>query len=276
MSVFGALVGAIAPSIIGGLFQSSADRKNRRAALDAPRTNILSQAKGVREAAERYGFNPLTLLEHGQPAGAMGGGGGYAPLASVETLTGLARDVSDILSGDAARRRQADQLEVDLAKLKLEQARSGVVAVGPGVSPLGRTATARANNGGARFSKPFSMSNGPSSAPNAIAPGRKKDIMELPNSPGVFEIDNNLTNGPVTIPGDTEPWGIDELATAVLFGVPQAGYKYGKDLIQEAKDWPKMTQEKKANSKTMKAARRGFKYPPNAYGLVRGAIDFWQ
>ena len=41
---------------------------------------------------------------------------------------------------------------------------------------------------------------------NPIAPGREVDVLPVPNSPGVFEVDNAATGGPITIPGDTEPW----------------------------------------------------------------------
>ena len=112
-----------------------------------PRTNMISQARGAREAAEQYGFNPLTMLQYGQPGGLAGGGA--PPLASVELLTNGLNNLSAELNGDNARKRQADQLNLDLAKLKLEQARSGVAivppaavnSVGGGSSPLGRQNT---------------------------------------------------------------------------------------------------------------------------------------
>ena len=34
-----------------------------------------------------------------------------------------------------------------------------------------------------------------------------------------------MTGGkPITLPGEGEPWGVDELATAALFGLPQMGW----------------------------------------------------
>ena len=60
---------------------------------------------------------------------------------------------------------------------------------------------------------------------NPVAPGRKDDVAPLTNSPGVFEIENDWTGGkPITLPGEGEPWGVDELATAALFGLPQMGW----------------------------------------------------
>lgn len=140
-------------SVLGGLGGLFGKKKSATPAL-----NMLSQAKGAREAAAQYGFNPLTMLQYGQPGGAMGGGGGASPLASIQMITDGLKDIDDITSGDAARRRAADQLNLDLAQLKLDQARSGVVAtvphyavdgVGPGPSPLGvRPVTVAQTHGG--------------------------------------------------------------------------------------------------------------------------------
>ncbi len=109
---------------------------------------MMSQAQGARQAAEKYGFNPLTMLQYGQPGGSMGGGA--APLASAELLTGALSDMTDALTGDAKRRDAANQLEMDLGRLKLEQLRatglqvqpSAVANVGQGLPPLGRRAAA--------------------------------------------------------------------------------------------------------------------------------------
>lgn len=124
---------------VGGLFG-----KKKSA---SPASNIISQAKGARQAAERYGFNPLTMLQYGQPGGALGGGSSGPPLASFEMISAGLDALSPEAREERAIKREADQLNLDLAKLKLEQARSGVAyapgsaagAIGGG-SPLGRTA----------------------------------------------------------------------------------------------------------------------------------------
>lgn len=236
--MFGALLGAIAGPVIGGLFQNKANRDARKA-QPTPDRNLLDQAKGAREASAKYGFNPLTMMQYGQTGGA-GGVGPLPPLASVEMISSAIRDVSDVVSGDAARRRQQQQLELDLARLKIDQARSGVIVhpqntvddVGSGLSPLGRTTSTYAQ-GTVRQVVPPMSSSAPKAAAakpsatsgataNPIAPDRKKDVTELTNSPGVFEVQNKVTGGkPITIPGDGEPWGIDELATAAIVGAPQ-------------------------------------------------------
>lgn len=137
---------------LGGLFGKKANpgRDTRHV--------ILNQVGTAREAGEKYGFNPLTVLQSG--AANVGGiaGGGASPLASVQMITDGLRGIDDVVSGDAARRRAADQLNLDLAQLKLDQARSGVLAVAPsyavngvgsGPSPLGvRPVRVTQSNGG--------------------------------------------------------------------------------------------------------------------------------
>jgi hypothetical protein len=144
---------------------------NNKLAADAPRQAIASQLQGVMEGAKATGFNPLTLLGNttsGGNAAFMGGSGGSAsaavarntnsppPLSSNEILTGALSNASDIISGDAERRRVGETLRNDLAALQLEKLRSGVVAYGPSAATgidgnpttLGRrAATVVGNNG---------------------------------------------------------------------------------------------------------------------------------
>lgn len=99
--------------------------------------NILAQAEAARLAADKYGFNPLTVLQYGNPAGTGLAASGVPPLASVELLTGALKDLSDHYTGADERRRQLDQLNFDLAKIRLDQARSGVVTVPSAVAADG-------------------------------------------------------------------------------------------------------------------------------------------
>lgn len=90
--------------------------------------NLLAQAAGARAAADKYGFNPLTMLQYGNTAGTgLAPASGAPPLASLEVLLGGLDEFDPQVKADRERQRQADQLNFDLAKLKLEQARSGVV-----------------------------------------------------------------------------------------------------------------------------------------------------
>lgn len=119
--VAGALVSG-GLKLLGGLFGGG--KKS-----PTPRKNMLSQAQGAREAAEQYGFNPLTMLQYGQPGGAMGAGGA-PPLASSDLILGAMQDVSDVLTGETARRDAANKLELELGRRKIE-AMSGLLAVAP-------------------------------------------------------------------------------------------------------------------------------------------------
>lgn len=256
--MFGLFSGAIrAATGLKGLFA-------KKEKDPTPRGNLLSQAQGAREAAEKYGFNPLTMLQYGQPGGAMGGGGGSAPpLASIQAITDGLRDINDVTSGDAERRRKAEQLEIDLAQVRLDQARSGVIAVGPGAdsvgngpSPLGRRSAVVPMPTGKAPALRKGGFGSPTKAPNSIAPGRGQDIDPVINSPGVFEMENVLTGGkPVIIPGEGEPWGIDELATAVVVGAPQALGNFGNRLIFGGKPIHKWVKDKAEENKKREALR---------------------
>lgn len=256
-----------AAKIAGGLFGLFGKKKKS----PTPAQNILSQAQGAREAAEKYGFNPLTMLQYGQPGGALAGGDGPAPLASIDMLTSGLTGLDDIISGDAARRRAADQLELDLAKLKLDQARSGVAAAPGyilhrdnvadtmgGLSPLGRSNATFAQSNVRSAPAPFSMAN-------PIAPGRKKEVDPLTNSPGVFEIENSVTGGPITLPGDGEPWGADEALTGLAFGGPQIVRNHSRNVTSEVR---KGLSDKGALEKQRKDAA---KHHP-----VTGTFDLWR
>lgn len=112
---------------VGKIFGGLSGLFGKKEKAPSPRDNIMSQAQGARDAAEEYGFNPLTMLQFGQPSGSIAGGQGPAPLASIEMLTSGLSGLDDVFSGDAARRRQADQLEIDMAQIKLDRARAGIL-----------------------------------------------------------------------------------------------------------------------------------------------------
>lgn len=230
--MFGLISGALGvASGIKGLFSSQDKPKER-----TPRDGIMSQAQGAREASKKYGFNPLTLLQNGAGHGFSQTQGGPPPLASIDAITSGLAGIDDVVSGDAARRRAADQAELDLAKIRLDQARSGVmvgmptppVASGPGAGSsvfTGRPMRVAQSN---TVSAPAKFGPKPQ-----WATGRELDVAPVTNSAGVFEMQNPVTGGkPITIPGEGEPWGIDELATAVVVGVPQVAYN-GIQTIRE-------------------------------------------
>ena len=255
---------------IGSLIGGVAGLFSKKKGAPSARENTVKLAQGARQAAERYGFNPLTMLGAGSSMGGGGGGGDTPPLASIQMLTEGLKSVDDAISGDAERRRQADQLQIDLAKVQLEQARSGVIAsgstaadsVGGSLSPLGAPRgthvqkTARAVP--ARFSASASAA-APAAKPkgkfsqgeNSDAPGRKEDIAPLTNSPGFFEIENSWTGGPVSIPGEGEPWGFDEMGTALVFGFPEVMGNHANNVLFDGKrvdKWWKDTRKAREKS----------------------------
>lgn len=239
--------------------------------------NILDQAAGAREAAAQYGFNPLTMLQYGNPAGAgfNAGGGGVPPLASIEAITGGFQEIMDERNGTAERQRKADQLNLDLAQVKLDQARAELKSL---QSPLGRQAV-MVPNGGAVFRDRVSMGNRTGAAASVasgsagrsvpLAPDREVDRLEVTDSPGVFVIDNAVTGGPIVIPGDGDPWGLDEFGTAAAVGAPQILRNHVKNSRDEIRDPEKRAQARK------KAARDLVNYPPNTFGLFHRVYDYF-
>lgn len=225
--------------LIAGLFgKKSAKRaaeRERRRALEDERQKFVR----LREAAELGGFNPLTALAGGGLGGLSGLPSGTAPLASADVIMGGLLDLGREFSGEAAQQRARDKVAADLNAVRLEQARAELKA-----GPFPGQITRRSN---VSISKPSLASNketlaGVSSRANAgksigqiIAPGREVDVAKLNNSPGVFELENVLTGGPVVIPGDGEPWGIDEVATAVVVGLPQVGYNWSNQVLSYGK-----------------------------------------
>lgn len=195
-------------SVLGGLGGIFGKKKKD----PTPAQNLLSQAQGARQAADQYGFNPLTMLQYGQPGGAMGGGGGSpSPLASIQMLTDGLAGLDDIVSGDAARRRAADQLNLDLAQLKLDQTRSGVLVTQTpyavnqfGPSPLGvRPVTVQQSAGGPRggFNVPAAgVSVQGASGDRSVAPagsGGERPLMEVDSGSIVSDPRRPVDNDPV-------------------------------------------------------------------------------
>jgi len=180
----------------------------------------------VRKGAEEAGFNPLTVLGQTSIGGAAAGGTVTAPkLASLEMITNGLKGISDEFTGAASQERAQRELQLDLARIELDKAKAlGGVGIAP--QPAGAYGGPQIGKGANR-PVPISTKN-----TNPIASGRVKEVAPLSNSSGVFELENDLTMGPLTIPGDGEPWGLDELGTAAVVGVPQMfrnGYRKYRD-----------------------------------------------
>lgn len=226
---------SVVSSVLGAL--SAAKGLRDKPKERSPRDNLLSQARGAREAAEKYGFNPLTMLQYGQTGASTGLMGGTPPLASAEALTGNLAALDRELSGDADRERAEKQLELELARVKLDQLKAGAGLVqrtehaadrvGRGPSPMGRRAATVATPAGSSLPRP-SMGRSPSVAPpvqsdNFSDPFHERKMEKLPNTGFVFEVQNTWTGGePITLPGtDGEVPDIDQWPTIIAFGAPQ-------------------------------------------------------
>lgn len=250
MSIFGSLIGGAL-----SLFGQSKARSQARA-------DSRSQFVRLRGAAEKAGFNPLTALQATGGAGFTGFPSSAPPLASIELLTDAASGISDEITGKAAQDRAKEAMELDLAKIKLEQARGQVAAMQPqtaampsgfvpGAARLGRQAVTSATVAGGETRPKLGF--GSTDAFDAKNQ-RKTEVADTVNSPGYFQIENDLTGGPLYMPGEGEPWGIDELATAVVVGAPQVAYRgmrwlgdklYAAGAASNIPDTPEETAKKK-------------------------------
>lgn len=185
-----------------------------------PRDGILSQAQGAREAADKYGFNPLTLLQAGAGHGFSQAPASTPPLASVAAIQDGLRGVDDILSGDQARRRQADQAELDLAKIRVDEAKRGVGLGQPrftsGGSFTGNRAVTVAQPTIRKADPPMGRGQG-----KQLDSLRDVDVADTPNIPGFYQVENDWTGGPIYLPGESLEGDIDNLAIGAIVGIPQ-------------------------------------------------------
>lgn len=103
---------------LGGLFGSDD-------APPSPRDNLLSQAQGAREAADKYGFNPLTMLQYGNVGGSFGSGAGGAvpPLASIEAITGGLKDLGQAFTDKNEQKKAHENLRRDETVRALDKLR---------------------------------------------------------------------------------------------------------------------------------------------------------
>lgn len=186
-------VATVGLNVLGGLFGKKKD--------PTPRDNILSQAAGARAAADKYGFNPLTLLQYGNPAGAMGGGGS-PPLASFQLLADGLSALDPEAKRDREIARKKDELNLEIAKINLEKARSGVALVansaadsaGNGPSPLGRRAASVFQRGSADGSvKVHSSGYGAAGAARGLAVKNWTGLEPIPSHIPVLNRNGQIT-----------------------------------------------------------------------------------
>jgi len=207
-----ALIGA-AGSLLGGLFNKSPS------AYKQSRQGILGQAAGAREAAAQYGFNPLTLLGVSSPIGA----------ASGPMMGSSISDAFSLLADSLANRPGVGEKEAltrENADLRDQLRQQTLQPQVPGIYP--------------RMLPPRPRPVAAQAAEDNVDPlNRPVDVVDDTNISGWSAIQNRGTAGAVWVPGSGEPWGLDEAATAFLFGTPQVAWNYGRALgsgIAESRD----------------------------------------
>ena len=77
-------------------------------------------------------------------------------------------------------------------------------------------------------------------------------------------MENAITGGPVVIPGEGEPWGVDELATAAVVGVPQIIYNVTAEQEKASRDAAAKAQDKALAELEREARERDKKIKPRA------------
>lgn len=115
--------------LVGGLF-------GRKKKGMTPQQSIMSTAAGARSAAEKYGFNALTLLQNSNATAGAGMDMGTPPLASLAVLGDIVEDTWGQTGQDKATAREHNKLQNDLLRLEVDRARGAVRAV-EGVSHAG-------------------------------------------------------------------------------------------------------------------------------------------
>jgi hypothetical protein len=183
--------------------------------------------QGIRANAEEAGFNPLTVLTSGRSFGA-----GYAPVFGNE-YAALGQGLDDFFAGREAEKIQRSELVQENQRLKDLVQKTRLAPPVPGI--YGDRTGGQRNASSKNAVPPVAggLSNG---STGWVAPGRDGDVTPYSSGPGLTEISNAGTDflgGPIVLPGaDGEPWGIDEVLTAVVVGAPQllarGGYRFGE------------------------------------------------
>lgn len=142
--VASALIGAGA-SLLGGLF----GRKKEKSAQTNSRDAIMGQARGSREAADKYGFNPLTLLGASSAVGPSQSAnylGSAIADAGMLLADGLAKR-QDKIGREAALAKQNEELKLQVRELTLRPKFGGIYAQRQAVPSLGAALGRSASRG---------------------------------------------------------------------------------------------------------------------------------
>jgi hypothetical protein len=223
--MFGAIISAGA-ALIGG------NRARKHEKDERSKDRYMNSPEGIRKNAEKAGFNPLVFAGPGT-----GTGVGYAPTmgSSIANSWALAGEaIGGGISQKLAEKSQLTELQQENERLEKLAERS---ILNPKVQ--GIYGNARARSAGQRFHRDRSADRsddrsvrddgdlfghtGGLGSSSVVAPGRSVEVSPYTTGPGLTEINNRGIFGePIVVPGsDGEPWGIDEVATAFIFGAPQ-------------------------------------------------------
>lgn len=212
----------------------------KRREPDAPsiQENMLDQASGARQAAAKYGFNPLTMLQYGQTAGTVGSG---TPLASQELIASGIQQFADVASGEAERRYASNELQADLGRIALEQQRA-LVAVRPSASAAVNNGVPGLGNRPAAYvaQKPL-PGRPPLGGPGTfdwLTAGRPQIIKPEENLSSFMTVENGLTFGPTKVLGsDGEVMGPLEVAMLGAQVAPQAYWNWSSSDLNPFQRW---------------------------------------
>ena len=218
-------------SILGGLFGLKKQKPlSVGTIIGQTAAGVEGQAKGAREAGEKYGFNPLTLLGlGGAGVGSLAAAG--PPLASFDMISGGLRSLAEERSGESEQRRVRAGFENDMLKLEIDRLKGGG-SVRAGVGSVRSVSGRNIAVGNKSVLPPLAINPDLGMTPSKMTAGRDVQVMRTANTGGFFDMENNWSRGPLSILGDSEPWGFDEMLGAVPQVLPQLAINYGKSLGQ--------------------------------------------
>lgn len=239
--VAAALIGA-AGSLLGGLLGKSKQK------VYTNDQGIMDSAKGAREAAAEYGFNPLTLLGATGGAGAVYGG---------QNTMGSAISDAALLLADGLKDKSAEKAQLENIQLQNEVLRAQVrdLTIRPKVGGIyaGNVSTPGVGNGrvGSVSDQSVGVGIGDRSgaAPNVDGswfpraltetsyadPRREVQNQSVPTTSGFMVVDSPYLPGPLPVPtldGD-EPlhwYDYPDLIPATGIALGRASYKAGSRL----------------------------------------------
>lgn len=210
--ILSSLIGA-GSSLLGGIF----GKPKQVSARTNSRQGILGQAQGAREAAEKYGFNPLTLLGVSSPLGPsersnyMGNAIAEAGLMLADGVAKRGEKAGLLSKLEAQNEELREQVQSLTLRPKvggIYAQREAVPAIGGSSDVLGLRAVLSGGAGADDGSGGADGASGglrPLSATLPIDPRREVDNEELRTSSGFMTIDNPYAPWPLyfpTIDGD--------------------------------------------------------------------------